>query len=67
MKAIDLIKELEEKLKKDFGERCKDFCYACAVCGAYLAIDILKDLYNTKPIHRHKIKNIKRNKRENES
>ena len=54
MKTEDLIKELEKRYKKDFGKRCKDFCYGCFICGGWLALDILKDLYNTKSISFHK-------------
>ena len=56
MTTKKLIAELEKRFKKDFGWRCKDFSYSCFICGGYMAIDILKDLYDAPPIidtHKH--------------
>lgn len=42
------LKKLEKRIEKGFGERCPEFCYGCATCMAWLAYDILYDLYGWK-------------------
>jgi hypothetical protein len=39
--------ELRERLEKGFGDKndCRTFAYGCARCMAWLAYDILYDLY----------------------
>ena len=39
------LKDLGKRTKKTWGKRCEEFCYGCCVCMAYLALDILDDLY----------------------
>jgi hypothetical protein len=35
---------LERKIRKDFGKPCKDFCYGCSVCDAYMMLSILESM-----------------------
>jgi hypothetical protein len=37
--------QVKERIARDFGERCKSQNLSCAVCQAYLALDIIENLY----------------------
>jgi len=50
------LKQLKERIKSGFGPKCKDFAFGCGVCMAYLALDILNDLYGYKFIEHYKEK-----------
>jgi hypothetical protein len=50
-----MIKKLEKQIKKDFGPRCKTRAYLCPCCLAYLALDILKELYDLNNNGKYKI------------
>jgi len=40
-----LLKELEKRIEKDYGRPCKTFEWCCSACGAWFALNVLKDLY----------------------
>ena len=42
------LQNLEARLKKGMGKRCKSFSIGCFVCQAWLAYDILDDIYGSK-------------------
>ena len=39
------LKQTKDKLMKDFGKPCKQFCYGCPVCMVWLAYSILENSY----------------------
>ena len=44
----ELLNELEKRLKKDFGKHTSkgsEFVWECPTCGAWLALSILRSLY----------------------
>ena len=45
-----------KKFEKQWGKRCKDFTFQCACCQAWLAFDILRDLYAPFDIYKIKSK-----------
>jgi hypothetical protein len=56
----EIKKELEIKLRKDFGSRCKDHVLGCLRCQVWEvidklnAIDYFTDEKNWKPLTKHK-------------
>ncbi len=45
MKKTKWLVDLNRRLTKDFGPKCKDFCWGCAVCSAWMAYGILDNMY----------------------
>lgn len=46
--ANKTLKTLKERIKLDFGKRCKTHSSLCAVCIAYEAYDTLNELFSIK-------------------
>jgi hypothetical protein len=43
-----LIKTMKERFKKGYGQKCKKYCWGCAICEGYRAIEVLEDLLQDK-------------------
>jgi hypothetical protein len=39
------IQTFRKKIEKDWGKKCKYFCWTCVVCQTHFALDILEDNY----------------------
>lgn len=61
-KRTKLLKEIKQYLRKDVGPKCKDFTYSCFACSAWLAYDILKDVWSLTE-EGVDFKNVKRHKK----
>ncbi len=44
-KEDQVIIDLQKMVKKDWGKKCREFNWFCASCSAYLAVEILTELY----------------------
>lgn len=38
------IKELRKIITKDYGKKCKDFCFDCIVCRVHRVLDDLQSI-----------------------
>jgi len=41
----ELLQKLKKEIKKGFGPPCKDFNFYCMVCQAWMAYNILENLF----------------------
>ena len=42
---MKLLNQLKKQLLKDFGKKCKEYCFGCAVCGVWRAYEELESAY----------------------
>lgn len=53
-----LIKQIRKKIEKNFGKKCKDYCFGCSVCAAHRVLEDLESMYNddwnTEPVKKKK-------------
>ena len=42
---MKLIKQLKKQLLKDWGKRCEDYFFGCAICSVWRAYEELESAY----------------------
>ena len=55
-----LIEQVRKIVEKDWGKKCKDFCFGCATCWAHQTLENIENMYKED----WKIKTIKKIKNE---